>query len=117
MTDRHVFGRRLQALILTLIFLGGGTSLPSADVLLYHLHGEMSQAKVHVETTNGCGSHAGHCGISCPASAAGALGTRVVATPLESTLAVIAPRPFGDIPAPSIHACGFYSRAPPTFLS
>jgi hypothetical protein len=117
MTDRHVFGRRLQALILTLIFLGGGTSLPSTDVLLYHLHGEMSQATAHVETTNGCASHAGHCGVSCPASAASALGAREVAVPLEIAVAAIAPRPFGDVPAPSIHSCGFHSRAPPTFLS
>jgi len=117
MIDRHVFGRRLQALILTLIFLGGGTSLPSVDVLLYHLHGEMSQATAHVETTNGCASHAGHCGVSCPASAASALGARVVATPLEITLAAIAPQPFGDIPLPNARACGLYSRAPPTFLS
>ena len=110
-------GRRLQALILTLIFLGGGTSLPSADVLLYHLHGEMSQAKAHVETTNGCASHAGHCGVSHPASAASALGARVVTTTLAITLVVIVPRPFGNVSLPTIHTCGFYSRAPPTFLS
>jgi len=104
---------RLRALFLALVFLGGGTSLPSFDVLLYHLHGEPSRSTAHVEPAGGCTAHEGHCGIGCPASAAGALAAQA-STPLvlasEPTSLFRSPQ---SAPAPHIWRLGFDSRAPP----
>lgn len=105
--------RRLQALILTLIFLGGGTSLPSLDVLLFHLHGEASRSQIHIEPANGCASHAGHCGISCPATATGALGATAFAPRFDATTPSCTTRPIVQAPMLSSHSIGFQSRAPP----
>lgn len=104
---------RLRALFLILLFLGGGTSLPSLDVLLFHSHGETSQAVAHIETSNGCTSHVGHCGVGCPASATEALGAPVVTLSLDPAAQPIALRSFNDIPTPYSCRIGFHSRAPP----
>src|SRR5260221_14657649 len=92
--------RRLQAVFLALVFLGGGTSLPSLDVLLFHLHGEQSRATAHVEPAGGCTSHDGHCGVGCPAAAAGGLGAAVDTPIRDATTPTVAPRSLPQIPMP-----------------
>jgi hypothetical protein len=55
-----VRGRR-RAWLLLALFLGAGTSLPSADALLHHLHAHPMAGRVHVEPLGGCTAHADHC--------------------------------------------------------
>src|SRR5690349_11376609 len=109
----RLLSRRLQALVLTLIFLGGGTSLPSVDVLLFHLHGEPSRPLVHIEATDGCASHVGHCAIGCPAAATGALGAARFVPRFEAFTPSCPPISVVEVPTLSSHGVGFQSRAPP----
>jgi len=52
---------RVRAWLLLALFLGAGTSLPSADALLDHLHPDPSAGRVHVEPAGGCLAHSDHC--------------------------------------------------------
>ena len=52
---------RLRAWLLFALFLGAGTSLPSADALLHHWHPDPFAGRVHVEPVGGCVAHADHC--------------------------------------------------------
>jgi hypothetical protein len=104
--------RRFQALVLTLVFLGGSTSLPGFDVLLFHLHGEQSRATAHIESADGCASHNGHCTLGQPASAANALG--VHAGPVQLVPATAQTVSFRIwLPVAQTRGVGFRSRAPP----
>lgn len=105
--------RWLHALLLTLLALGaGGTSLSSDSVLLFHHHGEHSQATTHVEAPS-CVSPLAHCGIGCPADAADAL-CPPIATPglgiIESSALI---HPFVIVPMPRVPRIGLHSRDPP----
>jgi len=51
--------RRVRSWLLLVLFLGAGTSLPSADALLNHRHAELS--RVHFDPAGGCARHADHC--------------------------------------------------------
>jgi hypothetical protein len=106
--------RRCHALLLTLIFLGGGTSLPSLDVLFFHLHGEASRSSVHIEPANGCSSHVGHCSIGCPATASGALAAVTFTPQFGDGGPFRAPVPPVPAPTPAPLCVGFQSRAPPS---
>ncbi len=50
---------RVRAWLLLALFLGAGTSLPSADALLHHQHPE--PFRVHYDPAGGCAEHADHC--------------------------------------------------------
>ena len=104
--------RRLQAVALALMFLGGGTGVPGLDVLLFHLHGEESRATAHVEPADGCSSHAGHCPLGYPAGAASALGTQIGRPLLAPATSHIVPS-LTWLPVPRARGVGFQSRAPP----
>src|SRR5437773_2003487 len=52
---------RARAWLLLALFLGAGTSLPSADALLHHLHPDPFAGRVHVEPAGGCAAHSDHC--------------------------------------------------------
>jgi hypothetical protein len=52
---------RVRAWLLLALFLGAGTSLPSLDALLFHLHPDPLASRVHVEPAGGCTAHAEHC--------------------------------------------------------
>ena len=53
---------RLRALLLLALFLGAGSSLPSLDAVLYHMHGtERFAGDTHLDPAGGCGGHADHC--------------------------------------------------------
>jgi hypothetical protein len=69
----HPRSSRLSAILLLVVFLGAGSSLPSLDALLYHEHGPDRMAGLaHVEPAGGCTSHAEHCtlGLTAPGSSA-----------------------------------------------
>lgn len=67
---------RVRAWLLLALFLGAGSSLPSPDALLFHMHPDPHSGRVHVEPLGGCTAHSEHCtlGRTPPGSrAAGAL--------------------------------------------
>ena len=108
---------RLRALALTLLFLGAGTSLPSLDVLLFHHNGEPSQTAAHVEASDGCASHVGHCGVSCPASESGGLGVPAARSVLDAAMLSVTLRAPTRYPMPHPYGIGFHSRAPPALYA
>jgi hypothetical protein len=108
-----ILHHRLRALFLLLLFLGGGTSLPSLDVLLFHNHGEASRIVSHIETSDGCASHVGHCGVGYPVAASEALGVPGATFLLDPATQPVARQAFIDVPVPSPRGIGFHSRAPP----
>jgi hypothetical protein len=65
---------RVRAWLLLALFLSAGTSLPSPDALLHHLHPDPFAGRVHVEPAGGCTAHADHCtlGRTPPGSRAAA---------------------------------------------
>jgi hypothetical protein len=55
-------GIRVKAFLLLAVFLSAGSSLPSADAVLYHNQAPDAKAgQAHVETAGGCLDHAEHC--------------------------------------------------------
>lgn len=60
--------RRLHAILLAVVFIGGGFGVPNADALLYHGGGPVDAAASHVERPGGCGAHAEHCVLALAAS-------------------------------------------------
>ena len=105
--------RRLQALILFLLFMSGGRSLSGIDAAFFHLDGTGVHTEAHFESSDGCASHTGHCGLGIPAGTTAAL-TTGPATPVlhfdqpASSLALLDGRPVTDL-----HHAGFNPRAPP----
>ena len=69
---------RAKALLLLLVFLAAGTSLPSLDSLLFHGDmGASERGRIHVEPAGGCLDHAEHCVLGRTATGAGAIATPV----------------------------------------
>ena len=66
---------RVQSLLLLLVFLAAGTSLPSLDGLLFHGAGHPERSQTHLEPAGGCLDHAEHCVLGRTATGAGAIGT------------------------------------------
>ena len=64
---------RVKALLLLLVFLAAGTSLPSLDSLLFHGDAGKSQGRIHLEPAGGCLDHGGHCVLGRTATGAGAV--------------------------------------------
>lgn len=62
--------KRLMALLLAISFVGGGFGLATADALVFHSHGQQSDATgaPHFDQPGGCGAHAEHCALSLLAS-------------------------------------------------
>jgi hypothetical protein len=104
--------RRLQALVLSLVFLGGGTSLPGLDVLLFHLHGERSRTTEHVEPAGGCTSHDGHCALAQSTGITGALDGYTADARLTPILVQTVPSHSWFLVIQT-WSLGFQSRAPP----
>src|SRR5215210_494186 len=63
-----------KALLLLLVFLAAGTSLPSLDALAYHGgHASSERPRTHIEPAGGCLSHADECTLGRTASGSGAI--------------------------------------------
>ena len=74
---------RVRSLLLLLVFLAAGTSLPSLDSLLFHGEAaEWQRSRIHVEPAGGCLDHAEHCVLGRTAA-----GANAVATPLNEVTA------------------------------
>jgi hypothetical protein len=104
-----------KALLLLLVFLAAGTSLPSLDALAYHGNAAGSErSRTHIEPAGGCLSHADACTLGRTASGSGA----VAAAEPESDL-VPNGRPSVQQCLPIQPVCADagalpHSRAPPT---
>jgi hypothetical protein len=84
--------RHSIALFLLAVFLGSGTSLPSADALLYHWGAASAEREgAHIEPAGGCGSHTESCALGRVATGSSAVltepavvrGTQTASTPSE----------------------------------
>jgi hypothetical protein len=63
-----------KALLLLVVFLAAGTSLPSLDAVVYHNQGADAQRwQTHVEPAGGCLDHAEHCVLGRTAPGSGAV--------------------------------------------
>ncbi len=104
-----------KALLLLLVFLAAGTSLPSLDALAFHGNAAGSErSRTHIEPAGGCLSHTDGCSLGRTASGSGA----VAAAEPESRL-VPTDSPFIQQSLPLQPVCADtgalpHSRAPPT---
>lgn len=57
---------RLNALVLGFLLVGGGSGLPLVDAALYHLHGRVHAAGIHLSDP-ASGSHGERCTLGSPA--------------------------------------------------
>ncbi|MGH7513062.1 MAG: hypothetical protein ACREOQ_09080 [Gemmatimonadales bacterium] len=107
---------RVRAWLLLALFLGAGTSLPSADALLHHLHPDPFTGRVHVEPAGGCTAHSDHCtlGRTPPGSRAVASFAFLVRLVQHDHAVAVWPlsRPRADVRATLLPP----SRAPPAPL-
>ena len=104
-----------KALLLLLVFLAAGTSLPSLDAIAYHgAHESSERSRTHVEPTGGCLNHADACSLGRTASGSGAVAgseTESRLLPTSNPVAQYSPQvqPVCADPGALPH-----SRAPPT---
>ena len=104
-----------KALVLLLVFLSAGTSLPSLDAMAYHGNDAGSErSRTHIEPAGGCLAHADGCSLGRTASGSGA----VAAAEAESRL-VAAGSPVTQHSPHIQPVCADpgalpHSRAPPT---
>jgi hypothetical protein len=109
--------RRSVALFVLAVFMGSGTTLPSADALLYHWGISTERQGSHVEPAGGCGSHTDACTLGRAATGSGAVLTgagfiRAAGTAsksaepvLESSPRTAAPRTHPPSRAPPVTVC------------
>ena len=115
-----MFARLIQAkaLLLLLVFLTAGTSLPSLDALTHHANAaEETRSQSHIEPAGGCTSHSGHCalGRSAPGSSAGPADSRELR--INSAVGTPSHLPQSQAPLSSAHVGIPQSRAPPVSFS
>lgn len=66
-------GKSVRALLLLVVFLSAGTSLPGFDALYHHSGSADLGSPSHVEVAGGCVDHAGHCSLGRTASGSNAV--------------------------------------------
>ena len=104
-----------KALLLLLVFLSAGTSLPSLDALAYHgIDNSSERSRPHVEPAGGCASHTDHCTLGRTASGSGGVAAVGVVTRYE-----VAVRPANQLSPHLLPICAEpgalpRTRAPPT---
>jgi hypothetical protein len=105
---------RLNALLLLAVFLVSGTSLPSADALIYHgVEAEAGKWQSHLEPAGGCLNHAEHCGLGRTAPGSGSMvviGSALRVKPPQETARPATPAPPESNSASAVTPP---SRAPP----
>ncbi len=83
--------RRLVAFLLLAVFLGTGTTLPSADALLHHVRGQPEDHRSHVEPDGGCTSHTEQCTLGRAAAGGQAVGAEAPVLRIEPASRAPAP--------------------------
>jgi hypothetical protein len=58
--------QRLNALILGLLIMGGGSGLPVVDAVLHHLHGQAQVAGIRLSNPADSSLHAERCTLGAP---------------------------------------------------
>lgn len=107
---------RVRSWLLLALFLSAGTSLPSLDALLFHLHPDPMAGRVHVEPLGGCTSHSDHCTLGRTPPGSRAVAPLAIVARLAPD-ARRAPGPPPPAPALAARAASLpRSRAPPAPL-
>ena len=108
---------RVRSWLLLTLFLSAGTSLPSLDALLFHLHPDPTAGRVHVEPAGGCTSHSERCTLGrTPPGSRAVAPLAIVARFARDSRRAPSPPP----PAPALDARAASlprSRAPPAPLT
>ena len=104
-----------KALLLLLVFLAAGTSLPSLDALAHHGDAAGSErSRTHVEPAGGCLSHADGCSLGRTASGSGAVAASEAESRLIPTSSPVTHHfPYSQ-PVCADPSALPHSRAPPT---
>ena len=63
---RQAWLQRLNALILGLLIMGGGSGLPVVDAVLHHLHGQAQVASIRLSNPADNSLHAERCTLGAP---------------------------------------------------
>ena len=108
---------RAVALLLLALFLGSGTTLPSADALLYHWDRPAETQQSHIEPAGGCASHVEACTLGRAAPGADAIladGPAVRVEALGAAPADLLPR---AVHRPLLTVALPQTRAPPVTLA
>jgi hypothetical protein len=103
-----------KAVVLLLVFLAAGTSLPSLDALAFHHDGSGERSRTHVEPAGGCLSHADQCTLGRTASGSGAVGAPETETRLVADSRPDSPRSARLQPICADPGAQHHSRAPPS---
>ncbi len=112
MTARLV---QAKALLLLLLFLGAGTSLPSLDALAYHGSDAGSErSRTHIEPAGGCLSHSDGCSLGRTASGSGAVAAAEAESRLVPTSSPVTHHSSYTQPVCADPGALPHSRAPPT---
>lgn len=107
---------RAKALLLLLVFLAAGTSLPSLDSLLFHQDADHpSRSLTHVEPAGGCLDHAEHCVLGRTATVASSVATPTVQIRLQPAGGPVG-RPTSKSLQSAEPAGTPHSRAPPVLI-
>ena len=117
MHPRHRAGcHRAVALLLLALFLGSGTTLPSADALLYHWGRPAETQQPHIEPAGGCASHVETCtlGRAAPGNAILADAPAVRLEALGAAAVDLLPR---AVHRPLLTVALPQTRAPPVTLA
>ncbi|MGH7515006.1 MAG: hypothetical protein ACREOQ_19035 [Gemmatimonadales bacterium] len=104
--------RRVHALLLALVFVGGSLGLPASDALLFHGASAQTPAP-HYDPIGGCGDHGERCILATAFAATQLPSLRTTPSVVSVTpiLRCLAPGP--DRPAPARTERLPLSRAPP----
>jgi hypothetical protein len=104
-----------KALLLLLVFLTAGTSLPSLDALAYHGTAAGSErSRTHIEPAGGCLSHADQCSLGRTASGSGAVAAAEAESRLVATNSLVTQHSPLIQPVCADPGALPHSRAPPT---
>jgi hypothetical protein len=114
---RRALFRRVGALLLATVFIGGGFGLSDLDALLFHSGRAVPAEASHFDLPGGCGSHAEHCVLAVAAS------LRQLGSAARASIPVTRALPAYRIATPvaslhSAHRTNLHpSRAPPLAAS
>jgi hypothetical protein len=109
--------RRAVALLLLAVFLGSGTTLPSADALLHHSGDQAETQRPHIEPAGGCASHVESCVLGRAATGTGAVVADAVVLTLAAADYAAAETAGGLPPLSSFRGIFPPSRAPPASIA
>ncbi|HKT59601.1 MAG TPA: hypothetical protein VJQ46_06095 [Gemmatimonadales bacterium] len=104
--------RRVHALLLALVFVGGSLGLPALDALLFHGASAPTPAP-HYDSAGGCGDHAERCTLATAFAATQLPSLRATPSCVSEAPVLRCLTPGPDRPSPARTERLPLSRAPP----